>query len=145
MFLIYSTQYDHCVFWFTVSLVHFPNVWQFENGKAPMHISSRSLCPKLEWSCYDSHAISHMPWLNVILSVIYMYIWNSWCTALQSHTENMLCCLKGLGSGQAVEVQKVEVFYHFYGQAGSSNLLSYKPITIDQSSVVRKISGKTKS
>ena len=46
-----------------VSLVHFPNKWQLENDMAPMHISSRSLCPKL-----DDHAMTHMPYLTCHIS-----------------------------------------------------------------------------
>ena len=41
-----------------VLLVYFPNKLQFENDKAPMHILSQSLCPKL-----DDHAMTHMPYL----------------------------------------------------------------------------------
>ena len=86
-----NTILSFCVFCFTgvaSALSKLMAVGEWYGSHAYIDLIS---LPKIGWSCYDSHAISHMPWMDVILSVIYMYIWNSWVkSTAYSHWEQAL-------------------------------------------------------
>ena len=117
-------------------------VWEWYGSHA--YIESISLS-KIGWSCYDSHAISHMPWLDVIMSVMCMYIWNSRVNSTAySHWKHTLLS-GGFGIWRSwwdAKICRRVMAFLWTSWFFKSSVV--KPITIDQSLVFRKKSGKAK-